>query len=98
MQAIKNGAFDYITKGDDNNKIIPLVSRAVEKARMNVRLEKLEKKVGHTHSFDFCFWVITKALKDAVSLARKVSGTDVPVLLTGENGYGKGGLCASHTL
>ena len=45
VQAIKNGAFDYITKGDDNNKIIPLVSRAVEKARMNVRLEKLEKKV-----------------------------------------------------
>ena len=52
VQAIKNGAFDYITKGDDNNKIIPLVSRAVEKARMNVRLEKLEKKVGHTYSFD----------------------------------------------
>ena len=32
VQAIKNGAFDYITKGDDNNKIIPLISRAVEKA------------------------------------------------------------------
>ena len=46
VQAIKNGAFDYITKGDDNNKIIPLISRAAEKARMNVRLEKLEKKVG----------------------------------------------------
>ena len=41
VQAIKNGAFDYITKGDDNNKIIPLISRAVEKAKMNVRLEKL---------------------------------------------------------
>ena len=35
VQAIKNGAFDYITKGDDNNKIIPLISRAVEKAKMN---------------------------------------------------------------
>ncbi len=32
VQAIKNGAFDYITKGDDNNKIIPLISRAVESA------------------------------------------------------------------
>lgn len=32
VQAIKNGAFDYITKGDDNNKIIPLISRAVDKA------------------------------------------------------------------
>ena len=88
VQAIKNGAFDYITKGDDNNKIIPLISRAVEKARMNVRLEKLEKKVGQTYSFDSILGE-SKVLKDAVSFAQKVSGTDVPVLLTGETGTGK---------
>lgn len=88
VQAIKNGAFDYITKGDDNNKIIPLVSRAIEKARMNVRLEKLEKKVGQMYSFD-SIQGEAKALREAVSMARKVAVTDVPVLLTGETGTGK---------
>ena len=42
VQAIKNGAFDYITKGDDNNKILPLLSRATEKAQMQRRLARLE--------------------------------------------------------
>ena len=88
VQAIKNGAFDYITKGDDNNKIIPLISRAMEKARMNVRLEKLEKKVGQTYSFESILGE-SKSLKEAVLLARKVAVTDVPVLLTGETVTGK---------
>ena len=88
VQAIKNGAFDYIMKGDNNNKIIPLISRAVDKANMNVRLEKLEKKVGQMYSFDSISGE-SKVLKEAVSLAKKVSITDVPVLLTGETGTRK---------
>ena len=40
VQAIKNGAFDYITKGDDNNKILPLIAKAMEKASAAYRQEK----------------------------------------------------------
>lgn len=88
VQAIKNGAFDYITKGDDNNKIIPLVSRAVEKVEMTHRLQQLEEKVGKKYSFD-SIWGKSKSIRSAVELARKVSATNVPVLLTGETGTGK---------
>ena len=88
VQAIKNGAFDYITKGDDNNKIIPLISRALEKAMMNKRLKQLEAEVGMKYSFDSILGK-SKQIKEAVSLAKKVAETDIPVLLTGETGTGK---------
>src|SRR5690606_11478680 len=52
VQAIKNGAFDYITKGDDNNKVIPLLYKASEKVALNKRVQKLEKQLGEKHSFD----------------------------------------------
>ncbi|MBP7644893.1 MAG: response regulator, partial [Saprospiraceae bacterium] len=45
VQAIKNGAFDYITKGDDNNKIIPLLYRAMEKVDLTRRVQQLEKQL-----------------------------------------------------
>ena len=82
VQAIKNGAFDYITKGDDNNKIIPLLSRAMEKVEMARRLQQLEKQVGQKYSFESILGK-SKPIRMAVELARKVSVTDVPVLLTG---------------
>lgn len=88
VQAIKNGAFDYITKGDDNNKIVPLLSRALEKALMNKRLKKLEAEVGMKYSFESILGN-SKQIKEAISLARKVATTDIPVLLTGETGTGK---------
>ena len=52
VQAIKNGAFDYITKGDDNNKIIPLLSRAVDKARTNRRRYAATAAGSTGHGFD----------------------------------------------
>lgn len=89
VQAIKNGAFNYITKGDDNNKIIPLVAQAMEKAMAAYHSQQIEvSAVGKQYSFET---IVGKsdALRGAIDLAKKVAATKVPVLLTGETGTGK---------
>ncbi|MEI6410609.1 MAG: sigma-54 dependent transcriptional regulator [Bacteroidota bacterium] len=88
VQAIKNGAFDYIVKGDDNNKIIPLLHRALEKVALAKRVQQLEKQLGDKHSFESILGR-SKPIRDAIELAQKVAATDTTVLLTGETGTGK---------
>lgn len=88
VMAIKNGAFDYITKGDDNNRIIPLLQRAIEKVDLAKKVARLEKQLGERHSFEKIIGQ-SKAIKAAIDLAKKVSATDATVLLTGETGTGK---------
>jgi DNA-binding NtrC family response regulator len=88
VQAIKNGAFDYITKGDDNNRIIPLLYKATEKVLLAKRVLQLEKQLGDKHSIDNIIGK-SKVIKAAIEAAKKVAITDATVLLTGETGTGK---------
>lgn len=88
VKAIKNGAFDYITKGDDNDKILPLLYRAVEKSKLQQRLHRLEKKINNQYGFENIIGS-SKQIQEAIRLGKKVAATDATVLLLGETGTGK---------
>jgi len=88
VTAIKNGAFDYITKGDDNEKIIPLVNKAMDKAVLQRRVSELETKLSSRFGFDRIVGS-SPAITNAINLARRVAGTDTTVLILGETGTGK---------
>ncbi|MBO9594105.1 MAG: sigma-54-dependent Fis family transcriptional regulator [Niabella sp.] len=88
VQAIKNGAFDYITKGDDNNRIIPLLNRAIEKVTLHKRVQQLEQQLGNKYSFDSVIGT-SEIIQQAILFGKKVAPTDATVLITGETGTGK---------
>jgi len=88
VQAMKNGAFDYIVKGDDNDKIIPLLYKAVEKVQLQKKVQQLEKRIGDKYSFNTIIGK-SKGIEQVIDLAQKVAKTDSTVLLTGETGTGK---------
>ena len=88
VQAMKNGAFDYIVKGDDNDKIIPLLYKALEKVHLQKKVQQLERRISDKYSFDTIIGK-SKGLEQVIDLAKKVAKTDSTVLLTGETGTGK---------
>jgi two-component system NtrC family response regulator len=88
VQAMRNGAYDYITKGDDNEKLIPLVHNAMDKARLQRRVRQLEEQAMKDFNFGS---IIGKSpvIIETISLAKKVALTEATVLLLGETGTGK---------
>ena len=88
VQSIKLGAFDYITKGDDDDKIIPTVEKAMEKNRLSSKLNKLENKIKSKFKYENIIGC-SKIIKDNIELAKKFTDSDTTILLTGETGTGK---------
>lgn len=88
VKAMKLGAFDYFTKGDDNDLIIPALNRAADKVKLQKRIFELENKLETKYGFDVIIGE-SEAIKNTIALAKKVAPTDSTVLLEGETGVGK---------
>jgi two-component system NtrC family response regulator len=88
VRAMKEGAFDYLTKGDSDDQLLVIVERAMAKARLQHRVAELEKQVGTQHSFASMIGT-SPALQRAKSLAERVAPTEAAVLLEGPTGSGK---------
>jgi DNA-binding NtrC family response regulator len=83
VEGLKAGAFDYILKPWENEKLLSVIKQAVDKSR------KEQKKPTTIESTDVFFVGHSNAIKKAYSLADKVAKTDANVLILGENGTGK---------
>jgi two-component system NtrC family response regulator len=88
VQSIKNGAYDYLTKGDDNQRIIPLIANVSEKISMQKKGSIAESVINKEYSFGSIKGQST-ALLFAVNMAQKAAPTNATILLTGETGTGK---------
>ena len=88
VRAMKEGAFDYLAKGDADDQLVVVVDRAAEKARLKRRVADLEKKIGVQYSFDSMIGH-SSALEAAKKIAQQVALTDATVLLEGPTGAGK---------
>jgi DNA-binding NtrC family response regulator len=87
VQAIKNGAFDYITKGNDNDRIIPLLCQAMDKVTAQKKSAIKIKEKG-TNRFEDIIGH-SAAIQQVIAFAKKIAPTDTNVLLLGETGTGK---------
>lgn len=87
VSAMKKGAFDYLVKGNDNDRIIPLLHQAVEQAMLN-RKNAVKLEWTGKYSFDTIIGQ-SKSIQTAINLAKRIAPGDSTVLLLGETGSGK---------
>jgi DNA-binding NtrC family response regulator len=88
VEAMREGAFDYLVKGDSDDQLVVRVASAVNKSRLMRDVRQL--KAARPRGLAFSDLVGEgPAFRQAVNLATKVAASDAPVLILGETGVGK---------
>ncbi|PLX85723.1 MAG: Fis family transcriptional regulator [Desulfuromonas sp.] len=88
VEAMKEGAYDYITKPFKNEEIRLIVKNALERKTLRQENRELKKELGRRYSFGNLVGK-SKAMQDLYDLIQKVAGSKVNILVTGESGTGK---------
>ncbi len=85
VEAVKKGAFDFIAKPLDLNRLLVTIRNAMDKSTLVTETKVLKKKVSKT--FDMVG--ASKAITQIQEMIERVAPTDARVLITGGNGSGK---------
>jgi DNA-binding NtrC family response regulator len=88
VQAMKDGAHDFLQKPVDSNHLLLLVERALEQARLRTENILLREEWSRRYGFPRIIGE-SEAIKRAVAETQRVSQTEANVLLLGESGTGK---------
>lgn len=88
VQAIKNGAFDYIAKPFDSEELLEVTRKALEKRRLRTEVQYLRSEVVKLSGFSNIIGH-SRGLKEVMRIVQRICNTDSNVLITGESGTGK---------
>ena len=87
VQALKKGAFDFIQKPLDLNRILITLKHATEKEELIQETKRLHRKVHNSKSHTIIGE--SKEIKEIIQMINTVAATDARVLISGGNGTGK---------
>jgi len=88
IQAVKAGAFHYLSKPFEVDELVVAVEKALEDARLRRENVLLRGEVERRYQFDNLVGA-SKAMKGVFDVIRRAAPTDINVLITGESGTGK---------
>jgi two-component system response regulator AtoC len=88
VQAIKQGAYHYITKEFEYDAVVSLVRNACERRVLSRQVMSLSAQVDEQKARPFVVGP-SQVMREIVELVRKVAGTSATVLILGESGTGK---------